>query len=78
MNGEAIFYMVIGLRKEGGWEKPIKKPTEDRAIKYAKVLAESNPGNRFYIVRAQEYFETAGVRSTILLQSQEDTDVKES
>ena len=78
MNGEKIFYIVIGRHRSGSWDTEIAtRESEAAACVYAENRAEANSGIRYYVTKAQEYFEATGVASTILLQSQEDTDGKE-
>lgn len=78
MSGEKIFYMVIERTVTGAYKWATSSTTERKARECADGLAHDNPGSRFYIVRAQEYFEATDVANIILLYPQEDTDGKES
>ncbi len=81
MSGEKIFYIVARMDDGDGKLRQLGESHHSEALarRCAQKTAELNDNIRFYVLRVQEYFEAEAIaKSTMLLQSQEDTDGKES
>ena len=72
MSGDKIFWMMIERSADGEYKQPVESSTEVFAQTIAGLMARSNPGTRYYVVKAQDYFESADVLNMILLQTNEE------